>query len=394
MKSQQSFALDGLSYSDVIGSNTIKAVCDAAYDKCCKTMAKDIMTGKKSVPSYKSDMPIMLKKPQVRIQQDSSELFVNLAPMSSVFNKTHGMKNGGLKFKIVNPDGSQKAILNRLLNGTYRLCDGCQISYDNKKWFLSLCFSFEPEQHPLDREKVLGVDLGIKKVLVASSFGRNGFFEIDGSEINHFYHIRNRKIHKLKQARYESSGSVGHGTKRRTEAAYADGNYIANYQKTLNHKYSRKLVDYAIKNHFGVIQMEDLSGIKQHNGTFLQHWTYYDLQEKIESKCKQAGIEFVKIAPRYTSQRCSRCGCIHEENRPSQAEFKCIECGHEANADFNASQNISIPYIDQIISQWLASHEPDKKEIKPKQPRGSKTSVSVKKTVSVKPMEIQCSMFD
>ena len=47
------------------------------------------------------------------------------------------------------------------------------------------------------------------------------------------------------------------------------------------------------------------------------------------------------VNPKYTSQRCHRCGHIARGNRKGQSTFKCCECGYELNADLNASRNIS-----------------------------------------------------
>jgi len=49
-------------------------------------------------------------------------------------------------------------------------------------------------------------------------------------------------------------------------------------------------------------------------------------------------VEYVPAA--YTSQRCNACGYTDKENRLSQSKFKCMQCGHEANADHNAALNI------------------------------------------------------
>ena len=67
-------------------------------------------------------------------------------------------------------------------------------------------------------------------------------------------------------------------------------------------------------------------------------------------KAKEQGIKVVYIKPYKTSQRCSKCGYIHPDNRLEQATFKCLKCGFETNADYNASQNIAIKDIDEIIS--------------------------------------------
>jgi len=51
-------------------------------------------------------------------------------------------------------------------------------------------------------------------------------------------------------------------------------------------------------------------------------------------------LRVVRVPAQYTSQTCSRCGYVAAENRPTQAKFKCVSCGHEANADVNAALNI------------------------------------------------------
>ncbi|MEV8371255.1 transposase [Kribbella sp. NPDC056861] len=48
-----------------------------------------------------------------------------------------------------------------------------------------------------------------------------------------------------------------------------------------------------------------------------------------------------KVNPAYTSRTCSVCGHCARENRKSQAVFRCVSCGHQANADVNAAVNIA-----------------------------------------------------
>jgi transposase len=83
-----------------------------------------------------------------------------------------------------------------------------------------------------------------------------------------------------------------------------------------------------------------LTGITSEANRFLKNWSYFDLQTKIEYKAKEQGIKVIYIKPRYTSRRCSKCGYIHSDNRPTQARFICQQCGYEENADYNASINI------------------------------------------------------
>lgn len=46
------------------------------------------------------------------------------------------------------------------------------------------------------------------------------------------------------------------------------------------------------------------------------------------------------VDPNNTSRECSSCGYISEDNRKTQSNFSCIQCGHHENADTNAAKNI------------------------------------------------------
>jgi transposase len=48
-----------------------------------------------------------------------------------------------------------------------------------------------------------------------------------------------------------------------------------------------------------------------------------------------------RIAPAFTSQRCSACRHVDERSRESQAHFVCTACGFACNADVNAARNIA-----------------------------------------------------
>ena len=60
----------------------------------------------------------------------------------------------------------------------------------------------------------------------------------------------------------------------------------------------------------------------------------------LHAKAESAGRVVVEVNPRHTSQRCSQCGYVAAGNRITQAQFRCLLCGHETHADMNAAQNI------------------------------------------------------
>ncbi|MDX8387632.1 MAG: transposase [Ghiorsea sp.] len=67
-------------------------------------------------------------------------------------------------------------------------------------------------------------------------------------------------------------------------------------------------------------------------------WSMFAAMLEYKQAWKGGFVEYVPAA--YTSQRCSACGHTAKANRVSQSKFKCVECGYEANADFNAAKNI------------------------------------------------------
>jgi len=347
--------LDGYIYDSLkedvqnFASVNVNATIQKAWAKY-KSSKIDVLRGDMSLPSYKSDQPLVLHAQSMKIfSSDDDVLQVTL--FSNAYKKACNYSN--IRFIIGLHDATQRTIIKKVLSGDWGIGQS-QIVYKRPKWFLYLTYNFSPEQHEVNPDKILGVDLGESIAIYASSIGEYGSLRIEGGEISAFAkQLEARKRSLQKQAAYCGEGRIGHGTKSRVSDVYKMEDKIANFRNTVNHRYSKMLIDYALKHMYGTIQMEDLSGIKKETGfpKFLQHWTYYDLQQKIEAKAKEHGINFIKVDPAFTSQRCSKCGNIDSENRPSQAVFCCKKCGYKTNADFNASQNLSIPGIDKIIKE-------------------------------------------
>jgi transposase len=57
-------------------------------------------------------------------------------------------------------------------------------------------------------------------------------------------------------------------------------------------------------------------------------------------KAALAGVRLCLVDPRHTSRRCNVCGHCDKHNRPDQATFRCVGCGHTNSADVNAACNI------------------------------------------------------
>ncbi|MDO9584438.1 MAG: transposase [Desulfomicrobium sp.] len=64
-----------------------------------------------------------------------------------------------------------------------------------------------------------------------------------------------------------------------------------------------------------------------------------EFRRQLEYKALWAGGVLVAVPPQYTSQSCPACGLVDAGNR-RRAEFRCLGCGHTADADVNAAINI------------------------------------------------------
>jgi IS605 OrfB family transposase len=231
------------------------------------------------------------------------------------------------------------------------------------------------------RQKLLNMGMTEKEIedeiykhnqkLHQQQLNKNNIGEISGLELNKFRNTTEKQVREMNIAsKWAGDGRRGHGYKTRMKPLEKLRGKVSNYADTFNHKYSRYIVDFALKNHCGVIQIEDLSGVTSNtHEKFLKDWSYYDLQQKIIYKAREYGIkagvykdnkgnvlESYMVNPYMTSKRCSKCGCIHIENRnckENQAKFECKICGYgsdgKVNADVNAAKNIAIPHIDVII---------------------------------------------
>jgi putative transposase len=128
------------------------------------------------------------------------------------------------------------------------------------------------------------------------------------------------------------------------------GNKEHRIMKDLDHKISRKIVDYALKYKLAIV-MENLKGIrkrrKKGNGSkvvnrFVNSWSFYRLQTFIEYKSKERGIPFIKINPQYTSQECSYCSVIGERKKDIFIcnNKRCEGYKRKRHSDINAAFNI------------------------------------------------------
>lgn len=218
---------------------------------------------------------------------------------------------------------------------TLSLAQGdAQIFQRDGKWYAQLPIRYSTDTPTVsDGAQFFGVDLGIAKVATLVGPGVVKFWS--GRAIQD-----RRRRFQTYRTRMQRKG--------RLDKVRAPQGKERRWQKDVNHKISRELVNIVANTPSGVIVLERLDGIRsrvrgsKRFNRMMGNWAFRQLADMIIYKAEREGIPVVWIDPRKTSQTCSRCGHATRANRPDQAHFRCVSCGYQVNSDFNAAVNISL----------------------------------------------------
>ena len=212
------------------------------------------------------------------------------------------------------------------------------------KWFVSIQTEREVEQ-PIPSGPEVGIDMGIVRFATLSD---GTFYE----PLNSFKHHQD-SLRKAQQSlsRKEKFSNNWHKAKSRVQRIHS---HIADARNDFLHKVSTVIS----KNH-AMVAVEDLkvrnmsksaAGSVEEPGTNVsaksglnksildQGWGEFHRQ--LEYKLAWNGGTLIKVPPQNTSRTCPECGHVSGENRQSQAEFKCVQCGFEENADVVGAINV------------------------------------------------------
>jgi IS605 OrfB family transposase len=197
------------------------------------------------------------------------------------------------------------------------------------KWMLAATCDI-PEIDEFKAADWLGVDFGIVSLAVDSDGATH-----TGADVER---VRNRLARRKR-------GLQKRNTKAAKRRLCKLAGKEARFRKHTNHCISKTIVKTAERTGRG-IALEELKGIRRRvtarrsQRSRLHSWPFHQLRSFIAYKARCAGVPLAVVDPRYTSQTCSCCGSTDKRNRPNQATFSCISCGHNEAADLNAARNI------------------------------------------------------
>jgi putative transposase len=208
-----------------------------------------------------------------------------------------------------------------------------QLVHRDGQFYLHVTVDIDPESAIIPTTSI-GVDLGIVQIATTSEGEQ---FSGEQTKKHRAKCRRARRTHQKRNTR---------NSKRRLRKI---SRRESRFQTNENHRIAKRIVSRA-KALQAVIVLEDLKGIRTRLleqpvprllKIQLGNWAFAHLRFCIQYKAALAGISVVLVNPRNTSRTCSQCHYCDKKNRPTQAKFKCRQCGYSGNADINAAVNIA-----------------------------------------------------
>lgn len=237
------------------------------------------------------------------------------------------------------------------------------VSKDCGHWFVVFTTEFEIEP-PQMKSVEIGIDIGVVHA-VALSDGR--FFDLDTDKLKKIEEriaVLQRKLSLNLSARKKLAENglakpfdkYKPGRKRRRLKERIQK--LHRRMRCIRQDFQRKTA-HALAQEYGCVYAEDLKtknmtksakGTVENPGTKVKQKSglnrailrtgFYGLTQAVAWQLVKTGGILEKVNPAHTSCLCPTCGCCDKRNRPKQAVFHCIVCGHHQNADTVGALNV------------------------------------------------------
>ena len=219
------------------------------------------------------------------------------------------------------------------------------VSCEGDHWYVTIQTEREVGEPVHASASAVGIDLGVARFAALS----DGTL-VEGANAFKKYEKR-LAVYQRRMARKVKSSANWRKAKANVSRLQRK---IANIRNDMLHKAST-----AISKNHAVVVMEDLritnmtasargtveepgSNVRAKSGLnrriLDQGWG--EFRRQLGYKLEWSGGRLLLVDPRNTSRTCSHCDHVSRGNRQTQAVFRCVACGHAANADTNAAINI------------------------------------------------------
>ena len=211
-------------------------------------------------------------------------------------------------------------------------------------YFVSIQTEFEYEI-PTHKGGEIGIDMGVARFATLS----NGeFFE----PLNAFKTYKG-KLAKLQRQLKNKVKFSQNWQKLKAKIAKLH-HKIANCRKDFLHQTSSKISKNHAMIYIEYLQVSNMSrsakgtveehgkNVKQKSGLnrSILDQSWFEFRRQLDYKTIWNGGFLVAVPPQNTSRCCPNCGHTAKENRQTQADFECVECGYTENADVVGALNV------------------------------------------------------
>lgn len=227
----------------------------------------------------------------------------------------------------------------------YRIKSGT-VSRKAGRYYVSVLIDMPDTEKPQLNTFGLGIDLGIKEFAVMS----NGIVK---KNINKTAKLRKlekqlKREQRCLSRKYEDvkkhNKKKGEATRQNIQKQLLRVQKLHQRIDNIRTDYMNKTIAEIVKNKPSYITIEDLNvkGMmkNRHLAKAVASQKFYEFRIKLETKCKETGIE-LRIVDRWypSSKLCHKCRSLKKDLKLSDRKYIC-KCGYHADRDFNASLNL------------------------------------------------------
>ena len=227
---------------------------------------------------------------------------------------------------------------------THTIKSGC-VSCRAGRYYVSVLVEEIQKDQPILNDFGIGIDLGIKEFAITS----NGIIK---KNINKTATVRKLEKQLKREQRclsrkyddYKKRKKKGEATRQNIQRQQLKVQKLHQQIENIRTDYVNKCVNEIVKTKPSYITIEDLnvSGMmkNRHLSKAVASQKFYEFRTKLETKCKENGIE-LRVADRWypSSKLCHECGCIKKDLKLSDREYNC-DCGYHTDRDYNAALNL------------------------------------------------------
>jgi putative transposase len=222
-----------------------------------------------------------------------------------------------------------------------KLCSGATLNRRDGEWFATLVV--ERKGPKAGSSKVVGVDIGMVSI-VSTSHGQH-YGQVSPE-------LRRRVERTNEKRRRKQKLNVCLKRKNRATVSLQDDKAEAFARNEIGRALNQMLDELPEGSKVALerLTVKDMRFKSRQMNRALRASQLGYTRDKLKFKLDERGIRYRSVQPAYSSQQCSQCGFTISMNRRSQAEFHCLWCGFQANADENAASNSAERFSDEELN--------------------------------------------